>query len=100
MEIHFDKIIPVIIAVVLIYLNTRKKTKKQAAGSKPPSNEAATPPPSQGHEISNPFFKGLENILNINQPVFQAVSEPEPQIKQEKSKKESVPVKKESKGDK
>jgi len=90
MGIHFDKIVPVIIAVVLIYLNTRKKSKKQSTASKPPSNEAANSQPSAGHDIFNPFFKGLDNILNINQPVVQTITEPEPQVIQTKLKKEPV----------
>ena len=89
MGIHFDKIIPVIIAVILIYLNIKKKSKKQNTAPKPASDESGTTQPSSGHETPNPFFKGLENFLDMNQPVVQTVPEPEQRVIKPKTKKET-----------
>jgi hypothetical protein len=91
MEIHFDKIIPVVIAVALIYLNTRKKSKKQTAKPQQPSNEASEPQPATDHDVFNPLFRGLSDILNINQPVPEAVMEPVTEPEPEKIRQ--MPVK-------
>jgi hypothetical protein len=87
---HIEKIIPLIIAIALIYLNTRKKSKKPVTTSKTPpeKNQPSQNPP--GHGVLDPFFKGIDDILNINQPVVQISPEPEPQVKKTKQKKEPV----------
>jgi hypothetical protein len=92
MDIHFEKIVPIVIAIVLIYLNARKKSKKTVNTAQTSSDEDQPSQANSRQGIMDPFFKGLDGILNIDQPVVQKAKEAEHHIKYSKPKKEPLPA--------
>jgi len=78
MKENLDKIIPIIIAIVLVFINYKKKNKKPVQITKPqPAESSATVEKTGDSDIFNPFFRNIENLLNFTQPENHPVEEVE-----------------------
>ena len=90
MKEHLDKIVPIIIAIILVFINARKKSKKPMPISKP--SQVETPivaEKTEDSDILNPFFKSFDNLLNFSQPLqLEEVKSPIQKI----SKKQPIKV--------
>lgn len=76
MDIHLDKIIPIIIAIVLIYLNTRKKNKKvNPIATQSIANDSTVTENKEDTSIFNPIFQGLDDIINFNNPENETIEQ-------------------------